>query len=317
MTVTKSGSHSLYFTDFSDTPSKGRINNVYWYIGATLIIALIFAGTIAIYSFLTFLPPGLISEWRRPYDPNFPRSGYAESIMLWLSFVPTFIAPFLIYRYWHKLPLKRLITISEKIRWKRLCSSLLFVIFAYGIITLLEFTYNPSEFDDVFLHPDWGGYAILLGVTLIFLPLQSASEEILCRGYLNQGLTLMTKHPWIAFILTSGFFASLHLANPEADGQVLPYMFDTFVFGMAMCWLTYADEGLESAIGVHIGNNLFVFTLFGYEDPTLPPSAIWTGPEPVITWTDSLEGAIITLSITFIIITFNKWREKGSMPWVE
>lgn len=317
MTFSTSGSHSSYLTDFSDTPAKRRINNAYWYIGATFVFALIFAGTIATYLLFAFLPPDLFAEWRIPFDPDSPRSGYAESIMLWVSFLPAFIAPFLVYQYWHKLPLKRLITTSKNIRWKRLGGSLIFVIFTYGVLTLLEYAYNPSEFDDVFLHPDWGGYAILLGITLLFLPIQSASEEILCRGYLNQGLSLITKQPWIAFVLTSGFFASLHLANPEADGQVLPYMFDTFVFGMAMCWLAYTDEGLESAIGVHIGNNLFVFTLFGYEDPTLPPSAIWTGPEPVITWIDSFQGAIITLSITFLIIAFNKWREKRSVPWVE
>ena len=295
-----------YFLDFTDAPLAGRISNWAWVAGTVFVLILTIIGTLFIFPLYAIFP----TEWQLPYTSDFSRSGYAESVILWLTFVPAFIAPFIIYKYWHTLPFKRLITFHDRLKWKRLFFGLVFVMAVYSILTLIEFVLNPSEFDEVFLHPDWSGYGVLLVVTLFLLPIQSASEEILCRGYLNQGLSLITRKPWIAFVLTSGFFALLHLANPEAEGQVLPYMFDTFVFAMAMCWLSYADQGLESAIGVHIGNNLFVFTLFGYADPTLPPSAIWTGPEPIITWWDSLEGAAIILAMTFSIIKFNQWREK-------
>ena len=298
-----------YFLDFSDAPPAGRIFNWAWVAGTIFVLVLTIVGTLFIFPLQLLFP----AEWQLLYSSDFSRSGYAESVTLWLTFVPAFIAPFLVYKYWHKLPFRRLLTFHDKFKWGRLFFCLGFVIAVYSVLTLIEFVLNPSEFDDVFLHPDWSGFAILLLVTFLLLPIQSASEEILCRGYLNQGLSLITKRPWIAFVLTSGFFAALHLANPEADGQVLPYMFDTFIFAMAMCWLSYADEGLESAIGVHIGNNLFVFALFGYTDPSLPPSAVWTAPEPTITWSDSIQGAVIIMSMTFAIIKFNQGREKRAL----
>lgn len=230
--------------------------------------------------------------------------------MLWIYFIPAFIVPFLIYKYWHRLPLKRLLTTAPTFRWNRLLISFVIVLIVYGSLTAVEYGLGFEDFDEVVLHPDWKGYLIMLGIMLFLLPIQSASEEILCRGYLNQGLSQITKRPWIAFIITSGLFAALHMANPEAYQQMLPYMLSIFAFGMAMCWLSYADQGLESAIGVHIGNNFFVFTVFGYADPTLPHSAIWTGPEPMITWRSAIEDAVLIFALTAIIIGFNHWREK-------
>lgn len=302
--LSKSIGDNPYFLKF---PSKSTgISWWRWVLGTLAFAVLSILGIWLLSGIFTWFP----LEWQLPLNPDFSRSGYAEAIFLWLSFAPSFIAPFLIYKYWHKLSFKRLITISDNIRWQRLFLALALVIFAYTLISGVEYLIDPSEYDGVKLHQDWPGFFILLSVTLIFLPLQSASEEILCRGYLNQGLSLITGKPWIAFVLTSGFFALLHLANPEAEGQVWPYMVDTFIFAMAMCWLSYEDQGLESAIGMHIGNNLFVFVLLGYADPTLPQSAILMAPEPVIEWTDTIEGAIYTLGITFVIIQGNRFFDR-------
>lgn len=295
-----------YFVTFPK--AHVRLRWWHWLLGIVFLTVLTIRGTLFLAPIYYVFP----IEWQLELNSNFLRSGYAEAIFLWISFIPAFIAPFLVYKYWHQLPFKRLLTFKDRFQWRRLWMALLLVIVGYSLISFIEYRIDPSSFDDVILHSDWKGFAILLGVTLVFLPIQSASEEILCRGYLNQGLSLITKQPWIAFVLTSAFFALLHLANPEADGQVGPYMVDTFIFGMAMCWLSYEDQGLESAIGMHIGNNLFVFTLFGYADPSLPQSAIFMAPEPVIEWTDTLQGAAYTLGITVLIILFNRWKVKDS-----
>ena len=296
-----------YFLDFTDAPPLRRIGFWDWFAGTVLLGILLVGSTFLLVPIFGLLP----LEWQLDLNPNFPRSGYGETLFLWLTFVPAFIAPFLIYQYYHNLPFKRLLTATKSFRWARLFTALVVIMTVFGISTLVEYALFPSEFDDVILHPDWSGFGLLLLMTLIFLPIQSASEEILCRGYLNQGLSLITRNPWIAFVITSAFFAALHLANPEADGQVLPYMMDTFMFGMAMCWLSYEDQGLESAIGAHIGNNLFVFVIFGYADPTLPQSAIWMGPEPVIDWKDTLESAAYIFGTTYAIIRINRWRAKS------
>lgn len=295
-----------YFLNFTSTPPSRRIGFWDWFAG-TIVLGLCLYGSVYLLVPIFSLLP---IEWQLDVNPDFPRSGYGETLFIWLTFVPAFIAPFLVYKYYHNLPFKRLLTAAKRFQWNRLFVALIVIMAVFGISTLIEYGLFPSEFEDVILHPDWSGFGVLLVMTLIFLPIQSASEEILCRGYLNQGLSLITRNPWIAFVMTSAFFALLHLANPEADGQVGPYMIDTFMFGMAMCWLTYEDQGLESAIGAHIGNNLFVFVIFGYADPTLPQSAIFMGPEPLIEWSDTLESAAYIFGTTFAIIRLNQWLEK-------
>lgn len=293
-----------YFLDFTHTPPSRRIEFWHWLAGTILLGVVLYGSVYLVVPIFGFLP----IEWQLDVNPAFPRSGYGESLFLWLTFIPAFIAPFLVYIYYHNLPFKRLLTSTRRFQWGRFFTALIVIIAVFGFSTLIEYLIFPSEFDDVTLHSDWSGFGILLLMTLILLPIQSASEEILCRGYLNQGLSLITRNPWIAFVMTSAFFALLHLTNPEADGQVWPYMADTFMFGMAMCWLSYEDQGLESAIGAHIGNNLFVFVIFGYADPTLPQSAIWMGPEPVIDWKDTIENAAYIFGTTYAIIRMNRWR---------
>lgn len=305
-TLPKPVGENPYFLDF---PKKNQFTEWWaWMIGCLGLYLIVRYSLYPLAYILWFFP----IEWQIPLNPDFPRSGYAETVFLWVSFVPAFIAPFLIYKFWHRLPFKRLLTYAETFAWRRLFAALFAVIIGYSLISGVEYVLDPSEYDNVTLHTDWNGFFILLAVTLVFLPIQSASEEILCRGYLNQGLSLITRNPWVAFVITSAFFALLHLANPEAEGQIWPYMIDTFIFGMAMCWLSYEDQGLESAIGMHIGNNLFVFVLLGYADPSLPQSAIFMAPEPVIEWKDTVEGALYTIGITFIIIRINRFITRRS-----
>lgn len=293
-----------YFLSFPKDHTQ--LSWVYWFMGLIFIVLLSVFGTIPFIIAESFLP----AEWRIPLDPDFPRSGYAENLMIWVGFVPLFVAPFLVYKYWHNLPFKRLVTVHNTFGWSRLWVSLTSVLLIYSVLSLIDFWLNPQDFDAVIIHQDWRGFGILLAFTLIFLPIQAASEEILCRGYLNQGLSLITRHPWLACVITSALFATLHLGNPEADGQVGPYVFETFILGICMCWLSFEDQGLESAIGFHIGNNFFVFALLGYADPTLPQSSILMTPEPVIEWKDAIEAAAYCLGITFVIIRINRYLTK-------
>ena len=80
---------------------------------------------------------------------------------------------------------------------------------------------------------------------------------------------------------------------------------------MAMCVLLYFEGGIESAIGAHVANNIFVFGLLGYEDPSLPNTALFTLGEPVIEWHDfAIELIIMSILISLILWANRKWGEK-------
>ncbi|MGB0908141.1 MAG: lysostaphin resistance A-like protein [Maricaulaceae bacterium] len=184
---------------------------------------------------------------------------------------------FIAQRVLHQRSIKSLHTAASSFRWKRMFFSMIvFWTIAGGLSFILHVTgvskaeliFNPAMFWSFFF------------VSLIFIPLQSATEEIMLRGYLNQGLFRIIKNPWIVFIITSAGFAALHLSNPEVaeasqNGNVLITVSGYFFFGFFACVLTYIDGGLESAIGVHAANNLFAATVLGYEHSALPTPTIF------------------------------------------
>ena len=236
----------------------------------------------------------------------FPTNNITLYLDLLLVFIPIFILVPLIYKYWHKRPVKALLTSARTFRWNYMLRAGCVLFIFFGIASFIESIIIPSEYAGIKVQPSFKDYVPFLLITLIFVPFQAASEEFLCRGYLNQSIAKYIKAPWVVFILTSAGFAALHIANPEAEGQVWPYLASIFTFGMAMCVLLYFEGGIESAIGAHIANNIFVFGFLGYEDPQLPNTAWLTVGAPKIGWGDFGLDLLMIILVTTLIIFFNR-----------
>ena len=226
----------------------------------------------------------------------------AYALML-LSFPATLIGMYLVQKFLHKRTITSLHTAASSINWKR-------IVFAIGItwavlgtlsaithfsgMSTLKMTFDPARFFT---------YAL---VTLLFIPLQSATEEIIFRGYFNQGLGHFISNKWIVFIITSLMFAAMHLSNPESvsgaeQGGIthLLVMSQYFLFGFILCVIVYQEGGLEAAIGVHAGNNMFAAMFVNYEGSVLPtPSMFISTPNPQ---TDAIGGIIVLAIIAYIL----------------
>ena len=201
-------------------------------------------------------------------------------------------------------------TSSQAFRWDNMFRAGFVLIAFFGLASLLESTIFPDEYEGLKIQTDLKRYVPLLIITFVFVPFQAASEEFLCRGYLNQALVKYLRSPWVVFTLSSAGFAALHAANPEAQGQMWPYLASIFTFGMAMCVLLYFEGGIESAIGAHIANNVFVFGFLGYEDPHLPNTAWMTLGAPKIGWWDFVLDFVMIAIVTALII----WANRRSAP---
>lgn len=218
-------------------------------------------------------------------DDNAIMSAYmAKSALFYglilLTFPPLIIGLWLVLKFVHGRAFKTLMTAHHKFRWGRVAFSMLVFWAVVGSITFIAHTTGMSRVEGVFDPSRFYAYA---AISLLLIPLQSASEEIVLRGYLNQGLGKYIKNPWIVFFITSAMFASLHLGNPEAiegaaNGKLLLTMSGYFMFGMFACVLTYIDGGLESAIGVHAANNLFASVMLGYDNSALPTPTVFKAP---------------------------------------
>jgi membrane protease YdiL (CAAX protease family) len=188
--------------------------------------------------------------------------------MLFLLVFPfSLIALYLGQKFLHKRTILSLHTAAEKIRWSRGLQAFLLTWGVLGSFTLIGHVSSLSPINTNF---DAGRFAIYALVSILFLPLQSGTEEIVFRGYLNQGFSHILKNKWVAFVITSILFSCLHLSNPEAlkgaeDGILILTMSSYFFFGFIACLMVWMDDGLESAIGLHTGNNTFAAIFVNYE----------------------------------------------------
>ncbi len=178
--------------------------------------------------------------------------------LMLISFVFGLLATFLTTKYLHGQTIVSLTTSRNKIDWKR-------IFFAFGLwgfitvlITGLDIYLSPEDYVFNFkLQP----FLILLIISVLLIPLQTSFEEYFMRGYLMQGIGLMSAKRWVPLVITSLIFGLLHLFNPEVKelgyGIMVYYIGTGFFLGI----LTLMDEGLELAIGFHAANNLLTALL--------------------------------------------------------
>lgn len=167
-----------------------------------------------------------------------------------------------------------LMSVAGRVRWAYLagCAGLAFVtlILTVGLMSVL-----PAGTDQELDSEPTGLTArvvALLLVTLLLVPLQSAGEEYVFRGYLTQAFG--ASFPTIIAVLGPALiFALAH------GGQELPIFIDRLAFGLVAGYLVIRTGGLEAGIAMHIVNNWFAFgiaILFGsLGDAFAPSGASW------------------------------------------
>ncbi|MEO5789902.1 MAG: CPBP family intramembrane glutamic endopeptidase [Gelidibacter sp.] len=163
-----------------------------------------------------------------------------------------------VVKWLHKQSITSLTTSRPKIDWKRFWT----IFFFWGILSsslvLIDYYMSPEDYVFNFnLQP----FLILCVIAIILVPLQTSFEEYLFRGYLMQGIGVVTKSKWIPLVITSAVFGLLHLSNPEVDKLGPIIMIYYIGTGLFLGIMTLMDEGLELSLGFHAANNLFTALL--------------------------------------------------------
>jgi membrane protease YdiL (CAAX protease family) len=202
--------------------------------------------------------------------------GMNRSVLLALMmgmFVFTLLFLWMALKFIHKKTLPSIITGFASIRWNRYFFS--FSIWTILIILLTAISYftSPEEMEIRF---DASKFIALLLVAIIFVPIQTATEELIFRGYLMQGLGLAFKNGIAPLIITSVLFGLMHASNPEAKAHGLLIMMPYYIFfGAFLGILTLLDEGAELAMGIHCANNLVSSLLITSKNSVLQTDAIF------------------------------------------
>lgn len=211
---------------------------------------------------------------------------------------------FICVKFIHKRRFISLINTDYRFSWRRLLkgAGIWFSLLIVGVIISLiidphglKFTFNASS------------YGILLIISLLVFPVQASFEELFFRGYLMQWIGLRYKFPLIPLIVTSVIFASLHAFNSNNPNAIVDIVLQALIIGITLGIITLGENRLETAMGVHIANNIFVSVIAntsegGFGD--LP--SIYTNvstPDPLL---DSL--AITLYALVLILIVF--WGRK-------
>ena len=108
---------------------------------------------------------------------------------------------------------------------------------------------------------DPGRWLALLPLTLVALLIQTGSEELFFRGYLQTQLAARIRHPAVWLILPSGLFAAAHYAPGLYGDNALLVTLWAGLFGLAAADLTARAGTLGPALAMHFVNNVTAIAL--------------------------------------------------------
>lgn len=244
------------------------LNNWRFYVLTILITTFVYLLAPAITSLhLIFLAQNnglsieeIAGDMNRLFDPKI--SGIDKNFILLALFgifVLASIAFLISIKKIHHKTLTSVLTGYDKFRFNRFWFAFAIWSVLVGIATLVEYFLKPQAFTFSF---DLSGFLIGLILLVVFMPIQSGFEEVFFRGYLMQGLSLITKNGILPLIITSLLFGAAHMSNPEAKEYGWALMLTYYVFfALFMGAITLIDEGLELAIGIHTANNIMASIL--------------------------------------------------------
>jgi uncharacterized protein len=288
---------------FLDNAQEGK-NNWWRYlltvilslVGGSLVSGVLMAVILVLYA--VFLSPGGASDILKVLQTTLS-SPFTLIVLLGISYTISVIIFYICLRFLHHKRFLRVINTVSRLRWKLILKGLIIWLLIMLVFSLPDLILNPQGYQVTF---NLSGFIILLVLCLLAIPIQASFEEILFRGYLMQGFSLLSKKPWVPLLITSLIFGMVHFFNGTSLFVDLSIVISTFIIGMMLGVIALGDNGIETAMGVHIGNNLYVFLIYNSVDSGLPglPSMVTAQPaDPFAGIPFLILAAVITIAILF------------------
>jgi membrane protease YdiL (CAAX protease family) len=177
----------------------------------------------------------------------------------------------------HGRPLLSLVAPDLRIDWRRVARGAGAWLAIGAVMAVAEHLLFPGRY---YLSYNAERFYPFLVAVLLLTPLQSAAEELVFRGYLMQGIGLLTRRPLAIAAASSVAFTLPHLMNPEVEHYGIAIMAaNYFTIGMLLATATLRDGRLELAIGLHAVNNVFLALMANYEGSALATESVFTAAE--------------------------------------
>ncbi len=275
---------------------KGQ-RELWMFILTTLLVAGIF---ILNFVFYLMSDPGDLDA---AYDmmKNWP-----ANVSLIINLVPFAILLgllFVMVKYIHQRSILSLTTARPKVDYKRILFSFLMVCTFTLVTFFIGYSIDSSE---IVFQFNPGKFALLFLISIILFPFQIGLEEYLFRGYLMQHIGVLVKNKWFPLIATSVLFGVAHSANPEVGAIGFWQMMIFYVgTGLLLGIMTLMDDGLELALGFHLGNNLLASLLVTADWTALQTDAIFksTAEPSMNIFSDLLLPVLVVYPIMLLILS--------------
>ncbi len=226
-------------------------------------------------------------------------------IWMLIPFCFVFITFLLCLTKIHKLPLLAVFTSRNAFDWKRFFIAFswwsLMVLAVTGIELLLhknfQLVFNAQKFFTLCL------------LSIILLPLQTSSEELVFRGYILQGIKKRTGSILSSIIISGCMFGMMHISNPEIAKIGYHILIYYIIVGVVLGAIVYYDSGLELSLGFHAANNLITALLITADWQAFQTDAIIVDSNPPGNGILSMLLALSMLFAFFLLLNKKyKWK---------
>ena len=284
---------------FLDNATEGKNN--WWRYLITIILTWgtpVVILTIIFFILSRFNPIKLLSLLSQPIS---------LIVLVGISDILSLIFLYIGVRYIHERKFISLVNADSKFSWSRILKG---GVIWFGILTLgliITLLLNLTDLNVTFNSQP---FITLLIISLIVFPIQASFEELFFRGYLMQGIGLTSKYPIVPLITTSIIFALLHFPNGANTLTSVDIVIQALIIGLTLGIITLGENRLETAMGVHIANNIFVALIVNTPNGGLGniPSIITDNSPPNI-----LSDVPIIALYAIILLAIIFWGKKENI----
>ncbi|SCG86554.1 CPBP family intramembrane glutamic endopeptidase [Methanobacterium congolense] len=291
---------------FLDNGSNGKNN--WWRYLLTIIISwgggILATGVLVAVLMVAFIY--MVPNTFYQFDLNsLVSNGLFLLIIVFIAYAISFLLFYLCVRFMHKKKFTSLINTTGKFDWMKLLKGAGIWTALMAALTFIPLLTTAQDYQITFNPKTFG---LLLILSVIAFPLQASFEEIFFRGYLMQAVGLLSKKPVIPLLATSILFALVHFFNGTDLQMSVMMVAGTLVIGLMLGIIVLGENRLETAMGIHIANNMFVALIYNSTDSGLGnlPSIITVQQSDAVTGTI---GIFIAAVAVLIILFWNKKSE--------
>ncbi len=237
-----------------------------------------------------------------------------------LSFAVAMVGFYFVITLFHKQTFLSVTTSRKKVDWKRI----LFSFTLWSIFTIVSTVYSYySSPENFVINFQLIPFVILFFISIVFIPIQTSTEEYVFRGYLMQGFANLSKNKWFPLLMTSVIFGTMHIVNPEVSKMGYIIMIYYIGTGLLLGIMTLMDEGMELALGFHAANNLITALLVTSDWSALQTNSVLKDISNPAVGSDVILPIIIVFPLILFIMSkkynWTNWKEKltGKITLVE